>query len=140
MIRFNHMLIIAVISLLALGGCNSTQSSTKQTSPAESPASNGEAPGLTAPKEGFDGLLGVVSNTKAAVETGNFTTAKAEFAKFEDNWKQVEDGVKDKSPDSYKAIEDSLDRVTGELRGTQPNKQKVLTDLQSLDKDINNIN
>lgn len=140
MIRFNHMLIIGVISLLTLVGCNSTQLSTKQTSPAGSPASNVGAPGVTAPKEGFDSLLSVVSNTKAAVETGNFTTAKAEFAKFEDNWKQVEDGVKDKSPDSYKGIEDSLDRIIGELRGTRPNKQKVLADLQSLDKNINNIN
>jgi septal ring factor EnvC (AmiA/AmiB activator) len=84
-------------------------------------------------------VLCVVSNTKAAVEAGNFSKANTEFSQFEDNWKQVEDGIKAKSSDRYKAIEDSLDRVTGELKGSQPNKQQVLSDLQSMENNINSV-
>lgn len=139
MIRLKHLLVIGVISLLGLAGCNTTQQSTTQTSPTASPAFSVGAAGVTAPKEGFNSLLGVVSSTRAAVEAGNFAKAKAEFAKFEDNWKQVEDGVKAKSPASYKAIEDSLDQVRGDLKGSGPNKQKVLAALQALDKNITGV-
>lgn len=138
MIRFNYVLIVGAIALLTLVGCSSPNQTTTQT-PAGSPASNTGAARVTSSQAGYQSLLGVVSNTRAAVEAGNYTQAKAEFTKFEDNWKQVEDGIKAKSGDSYKAIEDSLDRVTGQLRGAQPNKQQVLTDLQSLEKNINGV-
>lgn len=138
MVRLNYVLIIGAIALLTLVGCSSPNQSTTQT-PAGSPAPNTGAAGVTTPQLGYQSLLGVVANTRAAVEAGNYAQAKAEFNKFEGNWKQVEDGVKAKSADSYKVIEDSLDRVTGQLRGAQPNKQQVLTDLQSLEKNINGV-
>lgn len=74
-----------------------------------------------------------------AVEAGNYAQARAEFTKCEDNWKQVEDSIKAKSGYSYKAIEDSLYQVTGQLRGAQPKKRQVLADLQSLEKNINGV-
>lgn len=139
MIRFNHVLIVATISLLTLAGCNSTEQTNTQTSPTVSPASSVDAVGVKTSKGGFDGLLGVVSNTKAAVESGDFAKAKTEFDKFEDFWKTVEDGVKAKSPDSYKAIEDSMDNINGELKASKPSKEKVLARLQSLEKNITGV-
>lgn len=130
----HQVLIVAAISVLVLAGCTDAQQSTTQTSPAASPAAVEQAS-----KAGVDSLLGVVSDTKAAVEAGDFAKAKTDFDKFEDNWKQVEDGIKAKSADSYKAIEDSLDRVTGQLKGSQPDKGIVLTELQSLENNINNV-
>lgn len=58
---------------------------------------------------GFPGMLDVISKTKAAIEAKNFELAKTEFAKFEDSWKTVEDGVKIKSKDTYTAIEDGVE-------------------------------
>ena len=60
---------------------------------------------------GFPGMQNVISKTKAAIEVKNFELAKTEFAKFEDSWKTVEDGVKVKSKDTYTAIEDGMDTV-----------------------------
>lgn len=130
----HQVLIVAAISVLVLAGCTNAQQSTTQTSPVASPAATGQAS-----KAGVDSLLSVVSNTKTAVEAGDFAKAKTNFDKFEDNWEQVEDGIKAKSADSYKAIEDSLDRVTGQLKGSQPNKEIVLKELQSLENNINSV-
>lgn len=142
--RLHQVLIIAAISVLALAGCNSAEQSTTQTSPAASSASPVEAAQQTASsaaaaKGGFDGLLSVVSTTNAAVEAGNFANAKQEFEKFEDVWKNVEDGVKAKSPDGYKAIEGSMDEVMGALKGSGQNKEKALAALQSLEKNITGV-
>lgn len=133
--RFSHVLVIGSISILALVGCSNANQGTTQTSPT---ANNSSSSG-TATQEGYKSLLGVVSNTKAAVEAGDFTKAKAEFNNFEKNWKQVEDGVKVKSPDSYKNIEDSLNQVNREFRGSQLNKQNVLAALQSLGATISSV-
>lgn len=133
--RFSHVLIIGSIGVLALVGCSNANQGTTQTSPTANISSSGG----TAAQEGYKSLLGIVSNTKAAVEAGDFTKAKAEFNNFEKNWKQVEDGVKVKSPDSYKNIEDSLNRVNREFRGSQLNKQNVLAALQSLGETIRSV-
>ncbi len=132
-IRFGHVLIVGAISILALTGCNNT--TTTQSSPGESNAS----PIATSASTTYPGLLAVVSTTKASVEAGDYAKAKTEFAKFEDNWKPIEDGIKAKSSDGYTAIEDSLDKTNGELNGSQPNKDKVLADLQVMETNINNV-
>jgi hypothetical protein len=56
--------------------------------------------------------------------------------KFEASWKIVEDGVKAKSSDTYKAIEGSLDTVKGEFKNKLPDKTKVLAALQSLSQSL----
>lgn len=130
----HQVLIVAAIGVLVLAGCSNAPQSSTQTLPAASPVATGQTD-----RAGVDRLLSVVSNTKAAVEADNFSKANTEFSQFEDNWKQVEDGIKAKSSDRYKAIEDSLDRVTGELKGSQPNKQQMLSDLQSMENNINSV-
>src|SRR5579883_1438139 len=137
MFRQNQVFIITAISLLVLVGCsNSEKSSTPQSSSAASPAAETTAsPG----KGNFKGLLSVVTNTKTAVAAGNFTKAKAEFGKFEVFWSQVEDGVKAKSSNSYKAIEDKADEIKSGLNTSSPNKQKLLAALDSLNKNITSV-
>lgn len=132
--RVYQVLILSIVTL-TLVGCSSTQQPTKQVS-----LSANETAGTTqstAAQAGYQNLLSVVGNTRAAVSAGDFAKAQTEFSKFENNWKQVEDGVKAKSSDNYKGIEDSLERITGELRGSQPNKETVLADLQSMERTIN---
>lgn len=133
-IRPTHLIIVGALGLLALTGCNNTETTT-QSSSGENSASPVAA--LSPTSSGYSGLLGVVSSTKAAVEAGDFTKAKTDFAKFEDNWKPVEDGIKAKSSDSYTAIETSLDTVNAEFKGAVPNKEKVLAALNSMETDIN---
>jgi hypothetical protein len=89
--------------------------------------------------EASNPLLPIVSSTKTAVEAGNFAKAKTEFENFDKSWKDIEDGVKAKSPDSYKAIEDSIDKVTAELKQSKPAKDKVVTELQALEKSVKSV-
>ncbi len=142
MARFNQILILSAVTLLTLAGCDSAKkASTPQTSspaiPAATAVSTSEK--VAASQGNYPELSAVVTNTKAAVQTGNFTKAKAEFDKFENAWKKVEDGIKAKDLKSYDAVEEKTEKVMKELKKSQPSKDKVLAELQSLEKTINSI-
>ena len=140
MARFNQILVLSAISLLALAGCDSAkEASTPQTSSAPVPAATAVKTEKAASQGNYAELSGVVSSTKAAVQTGNFATAKTEFDKFEDAWKKVEDGIKAKSRKDYEAVEETTEKVMAELKKSQPSKDQVLAQLQSLEKTINSI-
>ncbi|MEH1818237.1 MAG: DUF4363 domain-containing protein [Nostoc sp.] len=163
--RFNPVLIVAAISMMTLVGCSKGDEPTAQTPPTGSSIADTTAtptPAATATPDAaatptpaatttpsaiatptktteFQGLQGVVTNTKAAVEGGNFTKAKGEFDKFEDFWSKVEDGVKAKSPTTYKEIEDKADEIKAGLKASAPNKQKLSTALGVLNKDVTSV-
>lgn len=145
MARFNQILVISAVTLLTLAGCDSAKEAATPPSPTPAiPATAATTAPSTSEKVAtseskYAELLGVVSNTKAAVQTGNFAEAKAEFDKFENAWKKVEDGIKPKSPKSYEAVEDTTEKVMAELNNSQPSKDKVLAELQSLETTINSI-
>ena len=135
---FKPMLIIASISLLTLVGCNKPEQAATETTPATTSNSTEKVPGQKSTVSNA-GLLAVVSKTKTAVKAGNFVQAKKEFDKFEDAWKEVEDGIKAKSRNNYDAVEKSMDEISGELKPAKPQKDKLLASLQSLEKTINAI-
>jgi hypothetical protein len=139
MARLNQILVVGAVTLLALTGCDGAQeASTPKTSPSQIPAAVSTSDKAASPAS-YQELSGVVSNTKAAVQTGNFAKAKTEFDKFETAWKKVEDGIKKKSPKSYDAVEDTAEKVMAELKTTNPSKDKVLPQLQSLEQTISSI-
>ncbi|MBJ7294953.1 MAG: DUF4363 domain-containing protein [Dolichospermum sp.] len=135
---FKPMLIIAGIGLLTLVGCNKPEQAATETTPATTSNSTEKVPGQKSTVSNA-GLLAVVSKTKTAVKAGNFVQAKKEFDKFEDAWKEVEDGIKAKSRNNYEAVEKSMDEISGELKAAKPQKDKLLASLQSLEKTINAI-
>lgn len=141
MARFNQLLVLGAVTVLALAGCDSAkQASTPQASPSEIPAASAvSASDKAASPASYAELLSVVTNTKAAVQTGNFTKAKTEFDKFENAWKKVEDGIKAKAPKSYDAVEETTEKVMTELKKSKPSKDQVLAQLQSLEKTIGSI-
>lgn len=101
---------VAATVLLTLVGCNNAQQPTSQ-----NPTTT-ETTGTTSAQGGFDALANVISNTKAAVETGDFNQATQEFDKFENAWVKVEDGVKTKSSKTYGVIEDAATQVKSALK------------------------
>ena len=131
-------LIITIISLLTLVSCNKPKQAATETIPAVTSNSTEKAPAKKS-TAGNTGLLAVVSKTRTAVESGNFIEAKKEFDKFEDVWKDVEDSIKAKSRDNYEAVEKSMDEISGELKAAKPQKDKLITALQSLEKTINTV-
>jgi len=142
MARFNQILVLSALGLLTLAGCDSAkEASTPQTSPSSVPATavNATTPvktDKTATALNYPELSGVVFNTKTAVQAGNFAKAKTEFGKFENAWKKVEDGIKAKNPKGYNAVEEAAEKVTNEFKKSQPSKDTVVVELDSLDKTI----
>jgi hypothetical protein len=125
--RFQALLLSGLV-VLGLASCGEPQAS--------APASSTALATSGKPAAGFTALQGVTDKTTIAVKAGKFDRAKTEFGKFEESWKTVEDGVKTKSSDTYKAIEAGLDTVSGELKNNQPDKAKMLSALQSLAQSI----
>ena len=123
-----------------MAGCDSAkEASTPQTSSAPVPAATAVKTEKAASQGNYAELSGVVSSTKAAVQTGNFATAKTEFDKFEDAGKKVEDPIKAKSPKDYEAVEETTEKVMAQLKKSQPSKDQLLAQLQSLENTINSI-
>jgi septal ring factor EnvC (AmiA/AmiB activator) len=137
--RLKPMAIAIGISLLALVGCTTTKDAAVQPTLEATPAANVAVSSPTASTTGNDSLLAVVSNTKTAVSAGNFVQAQKEFDQFEDVWENVEDGIKAKSRDKYETIEKSMDEIEGELKASQPQKDKLLALLQSLETNIKTV-
>jgi hypothetical protein len=133
-------LIASGMGLLLMTGCQGASDSVKSASDTVKEAAPAMSPAAIANKmdalKGMTGLTTVVSNTKAAVQKGDFAAAKAEFGKFEGVWKSVEDGVKKKSPAAYDGVEKQMETVTSSLKGASPDKAAVLTALQGLGQQI----
>ncbi len=140
MLKFDRVVAlsaIGVIGLASLVGCSGQKATSEQPAPAPSTAETSPmASPASAAATGFDGLNTVITNTKTAVEAGDFAKAKTEFDQFETYWSQVEDGVKAKSGDTYDAIEKNMDEIGGELKASAPNKDKVLASLQSIQTNV----
>jgi len=131
MSRF-QLLLVGSLALLGLSSCGDPQASAPETSSTAAVKTEAAAN----PAAGFTALQNVTEKTTAAVKAEKFDQAKADFEKFEDSWKTVEDGVKVKSSKTYDAIEAGLDSVNGELKNKQPDKAKMLAALQSLSQSI----
>ncbi len=137
MINFHRIVVISAVSLLALAGCqNSQPSATVETSPSATPI---QTPAPAASQQKYSGLLNVVSKTKLTVSAGDFAKAKTDFDEFEKVWEEVEDGIKAKSDKIYEAIEESMDKTNTALKQSSPNKDQVLAELQSIEKNINSL-
>jgi hypothetical protein len=121
-------LLLVGTAILGLAGCGEPKASTPEAPVAQASGAAGAS--------GFTALQGVTGKTAAAVKSDKFDQAKTEFEQFETSWKTVEDGVKTKSSDTYKQIEEGLDTVNGEFKNKQPDKTKVIAALQSLSKEI----
>ena len=103
---------------------------------AQSPTASATVPASRDAKSQFTGMQTVITDTMAAMNAADVAKARETFAGFEPYWEQVEDGVKAKSAETYKAIEDDMDAIVIGLKVTSPDKVKVATALQSLSKKL----
>lgn len=144
--KVNYFLVISAVSILSLVGCQSSKDSTVQTSPSAAPAETATQPKATDAMKGkagdtsqddFVALQNVVTQTKIAVNAGDFKKASAEFEKFENSWSKVEDGVKAKSRSSYDRIEEEMDTVKGALKASK--SDKAIAALDSLMQNVTSV-
>ena len=117
------------ISVLTLVSCSSPE-----VKPIEQSSTVPSKTTEVAKLSGFSGMQDVIGKTKAAIEAKNFNLAKTEFAKFEDSWKTVEDGVKVKSKTTYTTIEDGMDTTNKKIAAKDA--QGAIAALQLLSKNV----
>lgn len=145
MVCFDRRILAAgMLTALVLFGCTqpetaapSASNSSASDSTTTSTSTSNPTTSAQAETEGFEGLTSVVAQTKTDVTAGDYAKAKAEFDRFEEYWSQVEDGVKAKASDTYNTIEENADKVTEELKQSQPNKDQVLSMLNTLEQNVN---
>jgi hypothetical protein len=118
--------------VLNMTSCAKKPASMETTTTTPATSTTKDAP---AKSSGFIALQGVIGATKQAIESGKLDVAKTEFAKFEASWNTVEDGVKSKSPDSYKAIENGVQSVETGI-GSKQAKETLLASLQKLSQSV----
>lgn len=147
-------ILLGTLAFLVLAGCSAKQPTAESSSSPNAVASSSPASSTTTKMDeksttkstagagaedaqaNFAGLHSVVKQTQAAVKTGDFAQAKTEFAKFEEFWSKVEDGVKAKASKTYDAIEESSDGINGELKAAKPDKAKLDSTLKTLDQAV----
>ena len=62
-----------------------------------------------------------------ALKAGKIAKARASFEAFDDNWDSIEDLVKERSSESYVAIESGMIAIERALMPAQPNADAVIT-------------
>lgn len=77
-----------------------------------------------------------VTSTLEAAKSGDFDTAKTEFAKVQEAWPALKDNIK---PDSAQSIQDGIETVKTSLGEGEPNKDKVVGAVQNLLKSVTSI-
>jgi soluble cytochrome b562 len=128
-------LLCGSVLVLNMAGCANKTASVENSTATPKAAVASTAKSSTGTAPGFMALQGTIGSTKKAIEAGKLDAAKTEFAKFEDSWKTVEDGVKSKSGETYRAIEDGVKSVESGIDSKQ-GKAALLARLQKLSQSI----
>lgn len=141
MVNLHRFCLASTLALLALTACSNSQPSATENSPPSSPAAaspeNTTAATKTNAKDTVTQMKGYLAESIKAVQANDLAKAKAEYKECDENWDKVEDGVKEQSKDSYKAIEEAMDQVKNTLvKPTTPDKDKAIAALESLSKTL----
>jgi hypothetical protein len=123
----------------AMGAADATKDAAGAAKDGAMGAADATKNAMTAGMGGPGELMTVVTNTKTAVEAGDFAKASTEFAKFKDSWAKVGEGIKTASPDGYAAIESGVGTVNKALGEAQPDKTKVMDALAALTTSITSV-
>ncbi len=126
---FLKLSLVGTLGLFSLTGCN-TATPEAQVS-AAAPVTETSQPAV-ADTSGLDTMAKLVADTKAAVESDDWTTAKVLGGQIEGDWKDVEDGIKDTNKTAYDAVEIHLDGLNSALKEATPDKAMVLGHLSEL--------
>ena len=74
-----------------------------------------------------------------ALKAGNFEKAKKSFNAFNDNWDNIEDLVKQRSRESYDAIEKGMVTIERQLMPAKPDVDAVLASVNEVMTEYNKI-
>ncbi len=64
--------------------------------------------GAASPAEQLSGFAKHLDHLEAQLQSGNLVEARSSYTAFEDGWYNIEDGIREQSKASYRAIEESM--------------------------------
>lgn len=161
MLRLKSALIIGLLSALSLTACSeasntvqdaadkakdtaaettenvkdtATETAEKAKDTVEETANKGAD--LVALKDNVASMKDGVTSTLDAAKSGDFETAKTEFAKVQEAWPALKDNI---NPESAQSIQDGVETIKASLGEGEPNKDKIVSELQNLLNSVTNI-
>lgn len=84
-------------------------------------------------------LIGQLDSLSNALAANDAARARADFATYDQTWDRYEDGVRDKSPDAYRAIESAAGAVKAAVQANPIDQAKARTAVQTLRTTINDF-
>ncbi len=89
--------------------------------------------GESAPVKQLQDIQEHVELAMDALKTGDVQVAKKHYHEFDEGWERIEDGVRVKSRDSYRKIEQAMGKVKARLvKPDKPNSKAALSALEQL--------
>src|SRR5215213_1808001 len=86
------------------------------------------------PEDDVSASTALVERALAAANAGDFTTALREYKNYENRWFEIEDGVRDKSRDAYRAIEKYM--ADASVRLEDKKKDEAVAALTALNAEL----
>ena len=84
------------------------------------------------PAQQLSALAARVDAAVAKLDAGDVEGARTEYKAFDDGWFEIEDGIRDQSRTSYRAIEGAMGDVKYALRAEPVNADQARTALRKL--------
>lgn len=117
-----------VISLAVIAGCGANNTVPTTPSPSDKATKTEQTATQNTPstiKTGVTTMLSITAELKTAIDAGDEAKVKATGPKLEDAWGPFEDSVKQKYPDLYKKVEESLDPTMAGAKASPLDKQML---------------
>jgi predicted lipid-binding transport protein (Tim44 family) len=135
-------LLASLTALSALLAACGPTAAPKPAAPAPAPAAAPAAAKAASPAAGnvadrMRRVAAEVDSALTALGAGDLAKARDAYEEFDGGWEDVEDDVKAKSPDAYKAIEDAMDEVEAALtKADKPDPARARDTLTKLKQTI----
>ncbi len=85
------------------------------------------------PEEDLAQVNGYIQQALTAARAGNIEAARKAYVTYDDGWFNIEDGVKTKSKEAYRTIEQKMSDVSFAFTKTPPVAKDVIAALEALD-------
>ena len=130
--------VTALVTVLTLTGCSSNKTEQQNTPVKEQPKVEETQKTLTI-SQGTQNMRDALKNMKEMLVAKNEDGAIKESAKLEENWKPIEDSVKDKNKELYEKVETPLGIINAAIK-LKPLDTKTLTSaIDSLDNILSEV-
>lgn len=80
-----------------------------------------------------------LTQTNTAVEASNFSSAKDAFSEARQTWYKFGGSVKEKSADTYQAMDQGVKTVNTALSQPEPTQESILSDLNALSSELDTV-